>query len=141
MKKGTIGVVTGVTVGTITGIGIYLYDKLKDSKAVDSMKNGLKLFSRTPIQEINLNSGAEYQDIAQEIKETYKNILEVQITLDDVRDKLAVHQNVVLNQFKETEDNHLVTTMQIEEIKKCVAEIKSILNGEVDTEAENKEEK
>lgn len=141
MKKGTIGVVTGVTVGTITGIGIYLYDKLKDSKVIDSMKNGLKLFSRTPIQEINLNSGAEYQGLAKEIKETYKNILEVQITLDDMRDKLAVYQDAVLNQFKETEDNHLVTTMQNEEVKKCVAEIKSILNGEVDTEAESKEEK
>ena len=142
MRKGTVGVVTGVVAGIIVGSGIYLYDKLKDSCVISSVRDSLKRrLSRLPIQEINLNSSTEYCDLEKELKENYKGIVEVQITLDEIKEKLGESSKVFANQIKVTEDNHVVTVDQLTEISKCVSEIKSILNGEYDTDSENKEEK
>ena len=107
--------VTGMVTGVMTVGGFYLYDKIKDSGFVNGIKSSFsKLFLRTAKQK--LDTDVEYQNLKKE--------------LDVIKNRLSENQSIIINQFKEVDDNHLVTTVQLDDIKEKLTEIKTILEKE-----------
>ena len=66
-----------------------------------------------------LRKDEAYKELEKEFKETYKNILEVQITLDEIKDVIANNNG----------SDHLETMTQLDSIKDSINEIKTMLSS------------
>ena len=118
MKKETTGILTGIAV---TG-GIYLYDKITGKNVLGTVREKISsLFGSEAKEQIIRFDDGQINYLYNQIDDIKTNIIKVQSEVYDVN-KYLVDDNT----YKQMEENHLVTTKQLEDIKAAIDELKKI---------------
>lgn len=113
MKKETL---TAVVLGTVIAGGISLYDKITGKDILGRMKKNLG--GETPEEQVI---------VLDDMKSLYDKVSKIEDEVEKTQNEVeAINRYLIDDQtFKQMEENHLVTTKQLDDIKKMLEEIKS----------------